>query len=114
MFLRCLLVPTAPGLDPTRRLDAALRLGRRLHAHIGVAFIAPGPELVLAELAGTAPVSSATIAAIKEGMRAAAAEEGRRSRPGARGKACRSCPRWNGWMPPSPPGPSCPATSSAS
>ncbi|MCF4128791.1 universal stress protein [Methylobacterium sp. SyP6R] len=74
MFLRCLLVPTAPGLDPTRRLDAALRLGRRLHAHIGVAFIAPGPELVLAELAGTAPVSSATIAAIKEGMRAAAAE----------------------------------------
>ncbi len=74
MFLRCLLVPTAPGLDPTRRLDAALRLSRRLHAHIGVAFIAPGPELVLAELAGTAPVSSATIAAIKEGMRAAAAE----------------------------------------
>ncbi|QRE72601.1 universal stress protein [Methylobacterium aquaticum] len=74
MFLRCLLVPTAPGLDPTRRLDAALRLGRRLHAHIGVGFIAPGPENVLAALAGTAPVSSATIAAIKEGTRAAAAE----------------------------------------
>ncbi|MFH6783275.1 MULTISPECIES: universal stress protein [Methylobacterium] len=74
MFLRCLLVPTAPGLDPTRRLDAALRLGRRLHAHIGVGFIAPGPENVLAALAGTAPVSSVTVAAIKEGMRAAAAE----------------------------------------
>ena len=43
MFLRCLLVPTAPGLDATRRLDAALRLGRRLRAHIGVAFMAPGP-----------------------------------------------------------------------
>ncbi|WP_245291114.1 universal stress protein [Methylobacterium aquaticum] len=74
MFLRCLLVPTAPGLDPTRRLDAALRLSRRLHAHIGVGFIAPGPELVLAALAGTAPVSSATVAAIREGTRAAAAE----------------------------------------
>ncbi len=74
MFLRCLLVPTAPGLDATRRLDAALRLGRRLHAHIGVGFIAPGPEQVLAALAGTAPVASATIAAIREGTRAAAAE----------------------------------------
>ncbi|AWB23399.1 universal stress protein [Methylobacterium currus] len=74
MFLRCLLVPTAPGLDATRRLDAALRLGRRLHAHIGVGFIAPGPEQVLAALAGTAPIASATIAAIREGTRAAAAE----------------------------------------
>lgn len=51
MYLRCLLVPTAPGIDPTCRLDAALRLSRRLHAHIGVTFMGPEPEHVLADLA---------------------------------------------------------------
>lgn len=64
MFLRCLLVPTAPGLDATRRLDAALRLGRRLRAHIGVAFMAPGPEHVMASMASLVPMDCATIEAI--------------------------------------------------
>ena len=75
MFLRCLLVPTAPGVDATRRLDAALRLGRRLHAHIGVAFMAPGPADMLAGLASLAPMDGWTIQAIERGVREAAAED---------------------------------------
>jgi nucleotide-binding universal stress UspA family protein len=83
MYLRCLLVPTAPGIDVTRRLDAALRLGRRLHAHIGVAFMAPDPGYVMASMAGMVgiaglasvmPMDCATIEAIERGVREAAAE----------------------------------------
>lgn len=74
MFLRCLLVPTAPGIDATPRLDAALRLGRRLHAHIGVAFLAPGPEHVLAGLASLVPVDDTTIEVIAQGVRESAAD----------------------------------------
>ncbi|MBE7196700.1 MAG: universal stress protein [Parafilimonas terrae] len=74
MYLRCLLVPTAPGIDATHRLDAALRLGRRLQAHIGVAFMAPGPEHVLAGMASLVPMDCATIEAIARGAREAATE----------------------------------------
>ncbi|MDP4003344.1 universal stress protein [Methylobacterium sp. NEAU K] len=74
MYLRCLLVPTGPGVDPTRRLEAALRLGRRLQAHIGVCFMAPGPEHVLAGMASLVPVDDRTIEAIERGVREAAAE----------------------------------------
>ncbi|MGU3664015.1 universal stress protein [Methylobacterium sp. A49B] len=74
MYLRCLLVPTAPGIDATHRLDAALRLGRRLQAHIGVAFMAPGPEHVLAGMASLVPMDCATIEAIARGVREAATE----------------------------------------
>jgi nucleotide-binding universal stress UspA family protein len=74
MYLRCLLVPTAPGIDPTRRLEAALRLGRRLQAHIGVCFMAPGPEHVLANMASLMPLDGRTIAAIERGVREAAAD----------------------------------------
>ncbi len=74
MYLRCLLVPTGPGLNATHRLDAALRLGRRLQAHIGVAFMAPGPEHVLASMASLVPMDCATIEAIARGVREAAAE----------------------------------------
>ncbi len=74
MHLRCLLVPIGPGLDATRRLDAALRLGRRLHAHIGVAFVAPGPEHVLASLGSLAHVDGTTLEAIRQDVREAAAE----------------------------------------
>lgn len=74
MYLRCLLVPTAPGLDATRRLDAALRLSRRLNAHFAVAFITPSPAQVLASLASLAPVEGATIEALERGVREAATE----------------------------------------
>jgi nucleotide-binding universal stress UspA family protein len=74
MVLRCLLVPTAPSIDATRRLDAALRLGRRLNAHIGVRFMAPGPEHVLAGMASLVPMDCATIETIARGVREAAAE----------------------------------------
>lgn len=43
MALRCIFVPTGPGVDPERRLDAAVRLARHTHAHIETAFISP-PE----------------------------------------------------------------------
>ncbi|WP_419951696.1 universal stress protein [Methylobacterium sp.] len=72
MFLRCLLVPTAPGINPTRRMDVALHLSQRLNAHIGVSFMAPGPEHVLANMASLVPVDCATIAAIEQGVREAA------------------------------------------
>ncbi|KQU19037.1 universal stress protein UspA [Methylobacterium sp. Leaf94] len=72
MYLRCLLVPTAPGNDATPRLDAALRLSRRLHAHIGVGFMAPGPEHVLAGMASLVAVDDLTIQAIEQGVREAA------------------------------------------
>ena len=74
MYLRCLLVPTAPGVDPTRRLDAALRLGRRLNAHIGVCFMAPGPADVLAGMASLVPMDCRTIELIEQGAREAAPE----------------------------------------
>ncbi|GJD90400.1 hypothetical protein BHAOGJBA_3939 [Methylobacterium hispanicum] len=74
MYLRCLLVPTGPGIDAARRLDAALRLSRRLRAHIGVAFVAPGPEHVMAAMAGLAPMDWTSVAAIEQGAREAAAE----------------------------------------
>lgn len=74
MYLRCLLVPTAPGIDATRRLDAALRLCRRLHAHIGVAFLAPGPAQVLAGMASVAPIDGIALEAIAQGVREAARE----------------------------------------
>ncbi len=74
MYLRCLLVPTGPGIDAARRLDAALRLSRRLRAHIGVAFVAPGPEHVMAAMAGLAPMDWTSVAAIEQGVREAAAE----------------------------------------
>ncbi|MEE7477827.1 universal stress protein [Methylobacterium hispanicum] len=74
MYLRCLLVPTGPGIDAARRLDAAFRLSRRLRAHIGVAFVAPGPEHVMAAMAGLAPMDWTSVAAIEQGVREAAAE----------------------------------------
>ncbi|AIQ92364.1 universal stress protein UspA [Methylobacterium sp. XJLW] len=74
MYLRCLLVPTGPGIDATRRLEAAMRLGRRLHAHIGVAFMAPGPEHVLAAMASLVPMDGTTIEAIQQSVRESAAE----------------------------------------
>ncbi|AYO83036.1 universal stress protein [Methylobacterium brachiatum] len=74
MSMRCLLVPTAPGIDPTHRLEAALRLGRRLEAHIGVSFLSPGPEHVLAGMASLVPLDARTVEAIEQGVRAAAAE----------------------------------------
>jgi len=39
MPLRCILVPTGPGIHPHRRLDAALRLARHTKAHIGTLYV---------------------------------------------------------------------------
>lgn len=74
MFLRCILVPVGPAVDPTRRLDAALRLGQRLQAHLDVRFIAPGAEHVLASMASLVPVDDLTVGAIARSVQEAAAE----------------------------------------
>lgn len=50
MFMRCLLVPTGAGLDASHRLDAACKLGRRLHAHVSVLFVKPPSQALLASL----------------------------------------------------------------
>ncbi|CAM5766653.1 hypothetical protein LMIY3S_01894 [Labrys miyagiensis] len=44
MPLRCIFVPTGPGVDPERRLEAAMRLARHTHAHIETVFISPAGD----------------------------------------------------------------------
>ena len=68
MLLRCVLVPTAPGIDATRRL------GRRLHAHADIIIVAPGPEPVLAGMASLMPMDCAPIEAIEQAVGESAAE----------------------------------------
>jgi hypothetical protein len=55
MPLRCIFVPTGPGIQPERRLDVAFRLARHTHAHIDTLFVntgrdarSPSPNLVIA------------------------------------------------------------------
>ncbi len=45
MPLRCILVPTGPGIQPDHRLDAALRLARHTKAHIDTLYVNPAPDL---------------------------------------------------------------------
>ena len=46
MPLRCILVPTGPGVQPERRLAAALGLAKRTHAHINALYVRPDLEIV--------------------------------------------------------------------
>lgn len=41
MPFRCILVPTGPGAQPERRLEAALKLAKRTHAHINALYVRP-------------------------------------------------------------------------
>lgn len=43
----CILVPTGPGVRPQHRLEAALELARRTHAHINALYIGPGLQITL-------------------------------------------------------------------
>lgn len=47
MPLRCILVPTGPGVRPERRLEAALRLAKHTHAHINALYVRPDLEIVV-------------------------------------------------------------------
>lgn len=73
MALRCILIPTAPGIDATHRLNAALRLGRRIGAHVRVMFISPEPELFLANLPVAVRAAGVTVTSLQDDVRAAAA-----------------------------------------
>lgn len=65
MFMRCLLVPTATGRDTTHRLDAALKLSKRLHAHVDVLFVSADAKSLLAALPPAAVGSGVTLEAIE-------------------------------------------------
>lgn len=73
MFMRCLLVPTATGHDTTHRLMAALKLSKRLHAHVEVLFVSPDAPALLAGLPEAARVAGVTLAALERETAAMAA-----------------------------------------
>ncbi len=98
MYLRCLLVPTAPGIDATRRLDAACASGGACTRTIGVAFMAPDPGYVMASMAGMSawpvwPASCRWTARPSRPSSGACArprpKAKRRWKPGADARACR-------------------------
>jgi nucleotide-binding universal stress UspA family protein len=66
MFVRCLLVPTAAGVDATLRYQAALMLGRRLGAHIAVLYISPEPTRYLTTLPAVALANGVDLSALKK------------------------------------------------
>ncbi|MGJ4859727.1 universal stress protein [Labrys sp. La1] len=47
MPLRCILVPTGPGVRPERRLEAALGLAKRTHAHINALYVRPDLQIAV-------------------------------------------------------------------
>ncbi|WP_158808968.1 hypothetical protein [Beijerinckia sp. L45] len=65
MFVRCLLVPTAAGIDAAPRYEAALKLGRRLGAHISVLYISPTASRHLATLPAVALANGVDLAALQ-------------------------------------------------
>ena len=65
MFVRCLLVPTAAGINATLRYEAALMLGRRLGAHIAVLFISPEPSHYLSTLPAVALACGVDLASLE-------------------------------------------------
>jgi nucleotide-binding universal stress UspA family protein len=75
-------VPTGPGLSIERRLDAALHIARRTHAHIETLFIRPDP----AALQEAFPVIATDIGA--------AAEEIEREGAAALSRACAEFEAW--------------------
>ena len=72
MPLRCILVPTGPGIDPRHRLDAALRICRSTHAHIDMFYIEPDPESVLRSTPDVILASGVTAESIARDRREAA------------------------------------------
>ncbi|MDQ0469824.1 universal stress protein [Labrys wisconsinensis] len=50
MPCRCILVPTGPGIDAGHRLEAAVRLAGRTHAHVEVLFVRPDAKVLYASL----------------------------------------------------------------
>lgn len=50
MALRRILIPTAPGVDATRRLDTSLKLCKIVGAHVRVLFMSPEPHGFLAAM----------------------------------------------------------------
>lgn len=72
MPLRCILVPTGPGIDARHRLDAALRICRSTHAHIDMLYIEPDPEKVLRYTPDVIRASGVTADSITRDIREAA------------------------------------------
>ena len=72
MALRCILVPTGPGLDATRGLDTALKLSRSVGAHIRVLFLCREPHAVLTAMPDVVRAAGVTVDGIEGEFRAAA------------------------------------------
>jgi nucleotide-binding universal stress UspA family protein len=72
MFLRSLLIPTAPGINATLRLEAATRLGKKLHAHLNVLFVSPDPERFLATLPEVSIAAGVNLQSLRQEIRDAA------------------------------------------
>lgn len=72
MALRCILVPTGPGLDATRRLDVALELCKSLGAHIRVLFISREPQGLLTAMPDVVKAAGVDVDGLKREFRAAA------------------------------------------
>ncbi|WP_018262546.1 universal stress protein [Methylobacterium sp. WSM2598] len=71
MAMRCLLVPTGPDCDARPRLDLALALSDRLKAHIGLTFLSPPAEDVLAAIPEVAIAAGVTRERLEEETREA-------------------------------------------
>lgn len=64
MPTRCLLIPTAAGIDPIRRYEAATRIGRTLHAHLNVLFVSLDPARFVTTLPEVAIASGVNVESI--------------------------------------------------
>ena len=72
MALRCILVPTRPGLEATHRLDTALRLCRSLGAHIRVLFMSREPHGLLTAMPDVVKAAGVTADSLDREFQAAA------------------------------------------
>lgn len=73
MALRCILVPTGPGVDATRGLDTALKLCRSVGAHIKVLFMSREPHGFLKAMPDVVRAAGVTVESVEREFRAAAA-----------------------------------------
>ncbi len=72
MALRCVLVPTAPGINATRRLDTALKLCTDVGAHVRVLFMSPEPHGYLSAMPDIIRSAGVTVAGLEREFRTAA------------------------------------------
>lgn len=73
MALRCILVPTGPGLDIISSLDTALKLCRSVGAHIRVLFMSREPQATLTAMPDFVRATGVNVESIEREYTAASA-----------------------------------------